>query len=148
MTRRSRGFTIVEIAVVVAIISVLATLTVVAFNQVQKSSRIDRRIADVTSIQRALVHYYNDNGEFPTCYNPGMGCPVSDIAPSIQKYMVTVPLKDPTNTDYRYAPGVVPNQYGLLVDMEGSSCKTGTNMDPNWWGSSTSDCKTVLPNYF
>jgi len=148
MNRRS-GFTIVEIAVVISIVAILTTLIVVVFNQTQLDARDDRRTADITALKRALVQYYNDNGEYPGCTNPGFGCPISDIAPALQRYMVDVPLKDPKGTDYLYSPGTSPNQYGLLLNYEqpGTSCKTGLNMDPAWWWS-VQDCKTIFPNRF
>lgn len=146
MSRRPLGFTIVEIAVVVTIISILATLTVVAFTQFQANARNDRRTADIGSLKRAIVHYYHDNGEYPACTNSGSGCAVSAIASSIKKYMASVPLKDPQGSDYLYWPGT--DQYALFVSYEpSSSCKTGINMDSTWW-SSTADCKAAYPNRF
>jgi len=41
--RRSRGFTLIEIAVVVTVIALLASIVIVSFNQVQKRSRDDMR---------------------------------------------------------------------------------------------------------
>lgn len=66
MTRKS-GFTIVEIAVVIVIISVLATLTIIAYNRVQANARNDSSKSKATIISEALEKYYEKNGNYPAC---------------------------------------------------------------------------------
>lgn len=65
--KRTRGFTIVEIAVVVMIISVLALLTVIAYNRIVSNSRNDSAKSRTQTIATALEKYYAANGEYPSC---------------------------------------------------------------------------------
>jgi len=64
--KKSRGFTIVEIAVVIMVIAVLATTITVMFIPVQKQSRDKRRAADMIVFTTALEKYYDAKGEYPT----------------------------------------------------------------------------------
>lgn len=65
-TRRSAGFTMIEILVVVAIIALLTTIGIISYNSTQKRARDGKRKADLEQIRSALVLYRTDNGIYPT----------------------------------------------------------------------------------
>ena len=60
-----KGFTLIELLVVVAIIGLLATLSIVALNSARARSRDAKRVADIKQVQTALELYYNDFGSYP-----------------------------------------------------------------------------------
>ena len=64
MTQK-KGFTLIELLVVVAIIGLLATLSVIAFNTARSKARDTKRVGDVKQIQTALALYYTDNNGYP-----------------------------------------------------------------------------------
>ena len=61
-----RGFTLVELMVVIAIIGILASIITVALGSAKVKSRDAKRVADVKNLQLALSQYYNDNLFYPT----------------------------------------------------------------------------------
>jgi len=61
-----RGFTIVELLIVIVVIGILAAITIVAYNGVQQRARDSRRKQDVEVIAKSLELYYIDNGKYPT----------------------------------------------------------------------------------
>ncbi|MEP6710451.1 MAG: prepilin-type N-terminal cleavage/methylation domain-containing protein [Candidatus Saccharibacteria bacterium] len=61
-----RGFSLVELIVVIVIISILVLAGVVGFGKVQRDARDDKRNANATIIAEALEKYYNKNGEYPS----------------------------------------------------------------------------------
>lgn len=63
--KKNKGFTLIEILVVVAIIGVLATISLVALNTSRAKARDARRIEDVKKIALALEQYASDNGDYP-----------------------------------------------------------------------------------
>ena len=65
--KRLRGFTLVELMVVVAVIGILATITIVGYTRYQTNSRDSERTASATSITEALEKYFDQNGEYPSC---------------------------------------------------------------------------------
>lgn len=60
-----KGFTLVELLVVVAIIGLLATLSVLALGSARVRARDAKRLADVKTTQTALELYNNDQGGYP-----------------------------------------------------------------------------------
>lgn len=60
-----RGFTLVELLVVVAIIGLLATLSVLALGSARVRARDAKRLADIKTTQTALELYNNDQGGYP-----------------------------------------------------------------------------------
>ena len=71
-----KGFTLVELLVVIAVVAVLATATIVLLNptEILRQTRDSNRIADLTTIKTALVTYIADTGananigSSTTCY--------------------------------------------------------------------------------
>lgn len=83
-----KGFTLVELAIVVVIISILATLGIISYNSAQLKSRDAKRKADINSIASALELYKADNKKYPVL--PGLlplpaGCitPKCDLASGV-----------------------------------------------------------------
>ena len=64
--KRAKGFTIVELLIVIVVIGILAAITIVAYNGIQDRARTTARVSDVRSIQQAIELYHADNGTYPT----------------------------------------------------------------------------------
>jgi general secretion pathway protein G len=65
MINNKRGFTLIEILIVVAIIAILASIVIVGLGPAQQSGRDARRISDLQSIRTALQLYYGKCGFYP-----------------------------------------------------------------------------------
>jgi prepilin-type N-terminal cleavage/methylation domain-containing protein len=60
-----KGFTLVELLVVMAILGILATITLANFSSSQRKGRDAQRKSDLRQIANALEAYMNDHGEYP-----------------------------------------------------------------------------------
>jgi len=61
---RNKGFTLIEILVVCAIIAVLAAIVFISLNRSQANARDATRISDMDTIANAFYLYYQDKGTF------------------------------------------------------------------------------------
>jgi type II secretion system protein G len=63
--KKQKGFTLVELLVVISIIGLLASIVLVALNGARSKARDAKRIADLSQISKALELYYNANNAYP-----------------------------------------------------------------------------------
>ncbi|MFZ2593735.1 MAG: hypothetical protein WAX38_03105 [Minisyncoccia bacterium] len=61
----SRGFTTIEITVVIAMVSVLSLATLVATSGTKKKNRDSKRFSDINALNQALGIYNSIAGTFP-----------------------------------------------------------------------------------
>ncbi len=71
--RTSRGFTLIEILVVVGIIVVLASILVPLAGRALRQARMTRTAADMASIGTALEAFKADHGDYPRVGLPNLG---------------------------------------------------------------------------
>ena len=101
MYRVKRGFTLVELIVVMAVIAILATITVVGLGRYQADTRDARRASSVTVLTEALEKYYDANGEYPGCgVISGAGnTVVTSVLPGLSQSALITPQAAPATTN-------------------------------------------------
>jgi prepilin-type N-terminal cleavage/methylation domain-containing protein len=76
MRTRTRGFTLIELMVVMSIVAVLASVAIPEFSRVQLRSKQGERAVLMQSIHNAVEDYYMREAHFPALVdpaNPGAG---------------------------------------------------------------------------
>lgn len=63
--KNKKGFTLIEILVVVFIIGLLASIIIVSVNEARKKARDSRRVADLFEVRNAVEMYFNANSHYP-----------------------------------------------------------------------------------
>lgn len=77
---RTKGFTIVELLIVITVIAILAAITIVAYNGVQERAQNVRRLSDIKSVQRVIEVYQTEHGTYPqTTTNPKANWRAADV---------------------------------------------------------------------
>jgi prepilin-type N-terminal cleavage/methylation domain-containing protein len=106
-TKDTRGFTLVEIIVVISIIAILFTIALYSILQARQNSRDKARAADLAQIQFALVLYREQNNNN---YPAGSGLVIDGKSQSPSALYTTLlpylknPIADPLfgTTGYNY----------------------------------------------
>ena len=66
--RTTRGFTIIELLIVIIVIAILAGLTLVVYSGIQDRARSSVAQADLANAKKKLTIYHARNGSFPKTY--------------------------------------------------------------------------------
>lgn len=72
---KQRGFTIVELLIVIVVIAILAAITIVAYNGIQQRTRDNARTQAVAQLQKALELYRVEHGRYPPHIPSGANVP-------------------------------------------------------------------------
>ncbi len=138
----ARGFTLVELLVVISIISILSIIGITIFTGVQKGARDAKRKEDLDAITKVLEVHYGDGT-----------CPPNNYCPPYPDYFAGggVP-KDPLGGNYIYDGSSTTDMGGILP---GDNSIGGTNRSANtfticvdlendgvWNGNDADYCKT------
>ena len=135
--RRSTGFTLVEIMVVVVILGILAVLIVPRVLGRSDEARQAAARHDIATIMQSLKLYRLDNGRYPT-NDQGLQAlvtkPTSAPAPSNWKpYLDKLP-KDPWGNTYQYlSPGVHGEVDVFSLGADSQPGGTGADLDIGSW---------------
>lgn len=99
--RGDKGFSIVELLIVIVVIAILATVTVVAFRGVQQRAALAVLQSDSSTFAKKLELFRVDAGQFPTAIDD---CPV----PSATNLCIT-PNAATTVSYFAFNPSVPPS---------------------------------------
>ena len=64
--KRSQGFTIVELLIVIVVIGILALLVITTYSGIQAKARNAKRQSDMQALQTQLEAFYQQNGYYPS----------------------------------------------------------------------------------
>jgi len=124
-----KGFTLIEMLIVVAIIGILAGAVLVGLGPVQKGGRDARRLSDLRQVQNGLELYFNKNGTYPAS---GASLLLSEVAATIQGATGGQIPVDPRNVSpflYYYSQLNSGSSYILgaaLEDVSNKSAQSGS----------------------
>ena len=135
--RRSAGFTLVEIMVVVVILGVLAVLIVPRVVGRTEEARAAAAKHDIAAIMQSLKLYRLDNGRYPT-NDQGLQALVTrpqggPAASNWRSYLDKLP-KDPWGNAYQYLnPGVHGEIDVFTLGADGQPGGAGADQDIGSW---------------
>jgi general secretion pathway protein G len=139
-----RGFTLIEIMVVVVIIGLLAAVIVPNVVDKVDQARVSRAKQDIASLETALTMYRLDNSKYPTTDQGLTALVTQPTDPSIRHWRPGGYLKrvgkDPWENDYVYVyPGTHGGDYDLYsLGADNQPGGEGTDADiGNWDASAT-----------
>ncbi|MCX7163659.1 MAG: type II secretion system major pseudopilin GspG [Betaproteobacteria bacterium] len=137
--RRVRGFTLIEILVVIVIIGILATLVVPKLMSRPDEARLVAAKHDIQTVLQALKMYRLDNGRYPTT-EQGLQAlvkkPTTEPVPKNWKEEAYLekPPRDPWGTPYQYLqPGAHGEIDVFSLGADGIPGGEGVDADIGSW---------------
>lgn len=137
--RNSKGFTLIEIMVVVVILGILAGIVVPRLLDRPEEARRTKAAVQIRSLEEALALYKLDNGFYPST-EQGLQAlvtkPETGRIPSRYReggYLKKLPV-DPWGNDYVYlSPGIHEEADIISYGADGQPGGEGNDADVNSW---------------
>lgn len=132
LNKQSKGFTIVELLIVIVVIGILAGLVITTYNGIQQKARNTERTTDLKTFQSQLEAYNANNGRYPTTTDLGTtgANNVTWIGTNL-KGMDKETLSDPKAS---------PHDFSLLNTGTGTANKYTYVPSPSGCDNSATDC--------
>jgi general secretion pathway protein G len=135
-TFAQKGFTLLEIMVVVVIIGLLAAIVVPNFIGNIDTAAINRARQDIRGVETALDLYRLDNFKYPSSED-GLAALVTNpgeaAAPNWKPYLRRMPM-DPWNKEYQYRNPGQRSEYDVFsYGADGQEGGEGVNADIGNW---------------
>jgi len=120
----SKGFTLLELLVVIGIIGLLASIVVVNLTGARKRARDTKRIGDLRGIQTALEDYYGRYSKYPAGYIDALKTdgqlPITPVDP-LQVSGTACTANALNCYYYAYYPSANPYSYHIGANFEDGS---------------------------
>lgn len=126
-TAQQKGFTIVELLIVIVVIGILAALVLNTFTGVQQRARNSVRQTDVNALATQIEAYYNGdgNGTYPRADEFDTTAELTALFPGVDTGVIEAP-NDSTPPSLQATASTAPDQYGYVaLDSAGGSCDAG-----------------------
>jgi type IV pilus assembly protein PilA len=135
MKSMQKGFTLIELMIVVAIIAILAAIAIPAYQDYVIRSQVSEGLSLADGSKTAIAEFYSNNGRFPTTNSSAGLAAASSIngnyvsTVTITSGLITVAYGGPkANKAIKTSPSTLV----LSATTNGGStqftCKAGTNM--------------------
>ena len=130
LKKRSQGFTIVELLIVIVVIGILALLVITTYSGIQAKARNAKRQTDIQSLQTQLEAFFSQNGYYPSLTDMNTASWRATNMKSLDQNALIDPSStcNPSTTSCLVASAVAKSYAYSVKDSTGASCEaTDTN---------------------
>jgi len=112
-----RGFTIIELLIVIAVISILIGIALPRFKGMQEEGNIAKAKGELRTLQTAVESYYiHNNNAYPATGSAALQTALAAAKPNIIDYVPTDPFSG-TGADYVYVMGGTNNKFYIIYSV-------------------------------
>jgi type II secretion system protein G len=131
--KQQKGFTIVELLIVIVVIGILATLVIVTFTGIQQKARNTKRQTDINAVQSHLEAYKAQNGYYPSRTNMNDTSTTPRWIATNMKGLDPSALQDPKGSAQTLVASPAANGYAYEpLNDAGTTCEADATTCSNY----------------
>ena len=122
--KNKKGFTIVELLIVIVVIGILATLVIVTFTGIQQKARNSQRQTDINAVASHVEAFYAQHGFYPTAADITNATFRTNQMKGLDPEALRDPKQSSTGTIATAAVEAGTYQYSYVPGATTGTCKT------------------------
>jgi type IV pilus assembly protein PilE len=133
---RSRGFTLIELMIAIAIIAILAAIAIPSYSDYIRRSRITEAIATLSGMRVKMEQYYQDNRKYDgACAVPPAVTVANKPADTVNWTFTCSPA--PAGNNYLITATGQGTMQGFQYTLDQDNNRTSTITAPSWTGNAS-----------
>ena len=124
LKKRSQGFTIVELLIVIVVIGILALLVITTYSGIQAKARNSKRQTDIQSVQTQLEAFFSQNGYYPSRTDMNDSSWLGTNMKSLDQTALTDPSSPTQSKTLVSAPAAKSYAYQVTQSDGSTSCES------------------------
>lgn len=132
-----RGFTLIELMIVVAVIGILAGIAIPAYSEYVLKGKLTEAFTGLSTAQTRMEQYYQDNRRYSTA-SSGTTCPTTATSGTLKYFTLSCTATDSSSSQtftLKATGQGALSSFVYTVNQDGTKTTTGTS-----WGNTSSSC--------
>jgi prepilin-type N-terminal cleavage/methylation domain-containing protein len=122
LKKRDKGFTIVELLIVIVVIGILALLVITTYSGIQAKARNAKRESDIKALQTQIEAFFSQNGYYPSNTDMNSQAWLATNMKSLDQEALIDPSSATNSKTLATAPAAKVYSYAV-TDSNGNSCE-------------------------
>jgi len=130
LKKSNKGFTIVELLIVIVVIGILALLVITTYSGIQQKARNSKRQTDLQSLQTQLEAFFSQNGYYPNLTDMNSASWLDTNMKSLDQNALIDPSNATQSKTLLGSASTTAKQYQYVAtDSSGNTCDGASPAD-------------------
>ncbi len=132
--KRLKGFTLIEVMIVVAIIAILAAIALPSYTAYVMRSRITGAVSALSGMKINMEKYFQDHRSYFDPADPSCGAPLTSVAPlpTDSNFVFACAFPNPVGERYLITATGAGTMAGFVYTLDETNGRVTVGVPPGW----------------